>query len=410
MNIDRRNRKYIRDLLLTTVFGGVIGFINYLFNIFIARFTNESIFALYTTAIGLIYLIQIPAISIQNILTKSVGETKNGDVEKFKWSSVVLFTVIGSISSLLFLLIIPSVTSPSQVSPQILLPLTITLLLAFLSPVTKGILLGKEKIVSVNIILLVETLLRFSIGYIGIKMGGNIELLILANAIPSFLSVIAVLPFIKSKKEEKTKIKFSFIELILMTVSLLLLSAPYTLDLILTPQAIKGEYGALSLIGKLVYFSCITIATVMFARLSNQKDDKKEIKTVGIAMFITFIIGIGMSLAIFLFKDLILELAFAGRYTDISSYFFIFGLAMAAYATVYMLANFFFSRNSYMYIFILLFITLLQVFLFRVYATDFLSVVRIQMIVYSLLLFLTLLYFLFNFIFKKNAEKVKEDI
>jgi O-antigen/teichoic acid export membrane protein len=148
----------------------------------------------------------------------------------------------------------------------------------------------------------------------------------------------------------------------------------------------------------------------MFARLSNQKDDKKEIKTVGIAMFITFIIGIGMSLAIFLFKDLILELAFAGRYTDISSYFFIFGLAMAAYATVYMLANFFFSRNSYMYIFILLFITLLQVFLFRVYATDFLSVVRIQMIVYSLLLFLTLLYFLFNFIFKKNAEKVKEDI
>jgi hypothetical protein len=117
-----------------------------------------------------------------------------------------------------------------------------------------------------------------------------------------------------------------------------------------------------------------------------------------------------MSLGIFLFKDLILELAFGGRYSDISSYFFIFGLAMAAYATVYMLANFFFSRNSYMYIFILLFITLLQVFLFSSYVTDFLSVVRIQMIVYSLLLFLTVLYFLFNFIFKINVRKIKENL
>lgn len=410
MKIGNKEKKYIKNLLLTTVFGGVIGFINYLFNIFLARFTSESIFALYSTAIGLIYLIQIPALSIQNVLTKSVGETKKGDKERLKWTSTVIFTIFGFISSLLFIFLIPLVADSAQVSPKLILPLSVTLLLASISPVTKGILLGQEKIVLVNVILLLETLLKFGIGLLGIRMGGNIHLLILANAIPAFLSFVVALPFIKSKKEEKKKIKIPYKELLLMATSLLLLSGPYTLDLILTPENLKAEYGALSLIGKLVYFSCITIATVMFARLSNQKDDKREINTLGIAVFITFLIGIGMSLFIYIFRDLIIDLAFGGRYEAISSYFVLFGLLMAGYATVYLFANFYFSRNSYKYIFVLIFITILQFVLFSLELTTIGSVVRVQVIVYSLLLILTVLYFLFNFLLKRNVQVVKENI
>jgi O-antigen/teichoic acid export membrane protein len=406
MKIEKRDKIYIRNLLLTTVFGGVIGFINYLFNIFIARFTTESIFALYSTAIGLTYLIQIPALSIQNILTKSVGETKDGDINKFKWLSTTVFSLLGFLFSSLFLVLIPLLTDSAQISLSLILPLSITLLLAFLSPVSKGILLGKEKVILVNVILLIETFLKFGIGYLGIKIGGNIDLLILANAIPAFLSFIVVLPFLKSKKPARKRIKISYRELLLMTISLLLLSAPYTLDLIFTPENLKAEYGALSLIGKLVYFSCITVALVMFARLSNQKDDKREIKTLGIAVGATFLIGIFMSILLFLFKDLITDLAFAGKYFHISTYFITYGLLMSAYAAVYMFANFFFSRSSYMYIFVLLFITTLQFALFKSEITTVGSVIRIQSVIYILLLILTVLYFLFNFIFNKNERKI----
>jgi O-antigen/teichoic acid export membrane protein len=408
MKKEEKTKKYIINLLLTTVFGGVIGLINYLFNIFLARFTTEDTFGLYTAATGVIYLIQIPALSIQNAITKYVGETKKGNIKRFKIASLVTFTLIGLGLASTFYLLMPMFSENLNLSNELILPLSITLLLSFLSPISKGLLLGKEKIVLVNIILLVETLLKFGIGFIGIRMSGDINLLILANAVPAFLACIVTLPFIRSPKSHKKKIDISYKELILMTGSLLLLSAPYTLDLILIPQSLKAEYGALSLIGKIVYFASITVASVMFARLSNEKNEKEDLKTVGLTLLVTFLIGIIATIFIFLFKDIIVDLAFGGKYANVSIYFIVFGLIMSAYAVVYMLANFFFARDSYWYTLILLVVTIIQVILLKFRVTNLFSIVCNQVFVYSLLLVLTIIYFVFNFILKKNGKEIKK--
>jgi O-antigen/teichoic acid export membrane protein len=405
MKKEEKTKKYILNLLLTTIFGGVIGLINYLFNIYIARFATEEIFGLYSTAIGAIYLIQIPAISIQNILIKSVGKTKKGNISKLKISSIISFGIIGFFLASLLYSSSSFFTENMEETVKLIFPLSITLFLTFLSPISKGILLGKEKIVTVNLILFGETLLKFIIGYFAVKTGGNISLLILANAIPAFLACIIALPFIKSPKSYKKKIKIPYKSLLLMTTSLLLLSAPYTLDLVLSPVSFKAEYGALSLIGKLVYFACITIAFVMFSRLSNQKNGKKELETVSLTLFVTLIIGLAMTLGIYLFKDVIVNLAFGGKYSNISIYFTVYSLLMTSYAIVYMLANFFFSRDSYCYILILLFVTVLQVILFKTQINSFFDIVRNQVSVYGVLLVGTFSYFLFNFLIKKNEEK-----
>jgi O-antigen/teichoic acid export membrane protein len=405
MKMDNNQKKYIRNLLLTTAFGGLIGFINYLFNIFIARYTNESIFALYSTAIGLIYLIQIPFISIQNILTKGIGETKDGDISKLKYRSIVSFSLLGFFLSLIFFLLIPAITTQEQISNELILPLSFTLILTFISPISRGIILGKEKIVLFNVIWFLETVLRFLIGLVGIKMGGNIDILILASAIPSFLSFLITIPFLKSKKSDVKSIKIDYKGIVLMTISFLLLSAPYTLDLILTPQSLKAEYGALSLIGKIVYFSCTTLAVVLFARLSNQKTHKEKMKTLTLTVLATLVIGLVMSLFIHIFQDFILDFAYGGKYLDISKYFLTYGIAMSAYAVVYMFANFFFSKDSYWYILVLLFITVLQVLLFNNDISDVNSIVNIQIVVYSTLFILTLFYFIYNFIFKQNERE-----
>jgi O-antigen/teichoic acid export membrane protein len=405
MKIETEQKKYLKNLLLTTAFGGLIGFINYLFNIFIARYTNDSIFALYSTAIGLIYLIQIPFISIQNILTKGVGETKKGDISKLKYRSIISFGLIGLVLSLLFFFLIPVVTTQEQISTQLILPLSFTLLLTFISPISRGIILGKERIILFNLIWFLETVFRFVIGIVGIRMGGNIDILILASAIPSFLSFLITLPFLKSKDDESESIKIDYKGVFLMTISFLLLSAPYTLDLILTPQNLKAEYGALSLIGKIVYFSCTTVAVVLFARLSNQKSHREKMKTLTLTVVATLVIGVAMSIFIYIFRDLILDFAYDGKYLDISKYFLTFGLVMAAYAIVYMFANFFFSKDSYGYMLVLLFVAFLQIVLFNRDISDVNSIVNIQIVVYVTLFILTLVYFIYNFLFRKNERE-----
>ena len=68
MNIKKtllENRTFLFHILLTTFFGAIISFLNYLFSVYLARNISEYDFGLYNAALGLIYLIQIPAIAIQ---------------------------------------------------------------------------------------------------------------------------------------------------------------------------------------------------------------------------------------------------------------------------------------------------------------------------------------------------------
>lgn len=65
---------FLKNILITIFIGGLISFLNYLFNIYIARNLDSNNFGLYTAALGIIYLVQIPAIAIQTAITKKVAQ------------------------------------------------------------------------------------------------------------------------------------------------------------------------------------------------------------------------------------------------------------------------------------------------------------------------------------------------
>jgi O-antigen/teichoic acid export membrane protein len=154
-----------------------------------------------------------------------------------------------------------------------------------------------------------------------------------------------------------------------------------------------------------VYFAAITVSSVMFARLSNEKKKKEDLKVLCITSLLTAFIGIVLSIALFFLKDLVVDLAFGGKYNSISIYFVVFGLMMTVYAVVYMFANFFFNKGSYRYTIILFINSVLQVVLLKFSTTDFFSIVRNQLIVYISLLIMTVLYFIFNFIINKDGKE-----
>ncbi|KKP64198.1 MAG: hypothetical protein UR61_C0051G0001, partial [candidate division WS6 bacterium GW2011_GWE1_34_7] len=269
-NILTGNSLFIKNLLLTSVFGGLIGALNYAFNIFVARFTTLEIFGIYGAVLGIIYLIQIPALSIQALVTKVVAKEKSFNLNSYKWSILLQFTALGIVFGFLFLLFKKNISNIATIPSDLIIYLAITFVLAFVSPISKGLLLGKERIFTVNLLLFLETILRFGIGYFAIKTNAPLPLLILSCAIPSVITTLVALPLINLKGDgEKKSIPIDLKELFLATVSFLLLTIPYTLDLILVNPEFRAQYSGVSLLGKLVYFAAITIASVMFARLSN---------------------------------------------------------------------------------------------------------------------------------------------
>lgn len=401
--LQKKEVVYLRNLFLTTILGGIVGVLNYLFNIFIVKYTNKEVFSVFTAALGIIYLVQIPATSIQSLLTKIVAKNDNNNLEKYKWSTLIQFTIIGLLFSTIFILLKEPISSLASIPTDIVIYLAITLFFAFVSPISKAFLLGEERIVYVNLLLLLETILKFGIGAIAIRMGGEISLLILANSLPAVLTTLLVLPTLKVNKTGK-EIKTDYKELILITIFMLLLTVPYTLDLVLVNESFRAEYGAVSLLGKLVYFSCVMTASVMFARVSNEQQSKSRRKSLIISLLLSLGIGLVISLAYFFLTDFVITATVGEQYLSVGKYLGIFGLCMTGFAMVYMIANYFISQSIYGYIVILFLVSILQVLLFR-YRNDSLDqVIRNQVILYGILLLSTVIFLIFKFNGKKNEE------
>jgi len=396
---------FVKNLFFTTILGGIIGILNYLFNIFVARYTDQSVFSTFSAALGIIYLIQIPAIAIQSVVTKEVAREKRKDLNHYKWVSFVTFSALGVVFSSLFFLSRGLIAEVANIPGEIVLFLAITLFFSFVSPVGKSLLLGQEKIRTFNLILLLETILKFIMGWIAIQMGGSVPLLILANSAPAILTTIAILPLVKFKKESEEKIKINFKEVILITFSFLFLNGPFMLSLPLVNPDFRAEFSAISILGKLVYFTAIMTASVLFARLTNETEEKSQKRSLMISLGLSLSIGLFISLMFFLFRDLIIELTVGSQYLGVSKYIGGFGLCMTGFAFVYMAANYFISKEMYKYFFILVIATGLQIASF-ILRNDSLDMVMLnQYVVYGFMSLSTAIYLIFKLRDIKNGKE-----
>ena len=395
--LKKKDRTFIYNLFFTTILGGVIGLMNYAFNILIAKYTSPEIFGTFSAALGIIYLSQISGVAIQSLITKTVAENKTKNLNMYKWNSLLSFSIIGVVGAIIFFLLRHPISQLSSLPVEYMLYLAVAIIFAFASPVAKGLLLGEEKVITVNLVLLGETILKFVIGIIAINLGGNIPLLIMANSLPAILSTIIILPLLKYKKGDVVDVKVNWKEFVLMAISYILLTMPFTLDLILVNKDFRAGYSSLSLLGKIVYFACITTASVMFARLTNEEDPKRKRRSLLIALALSLLIGIVLSLAFFLFGETIINLSVGEQYLPILKYLGIFGLCMTGYSIVYMIANYFISKGTYSYILVLLVATMLQVILFATRNDAIKVVVENQIILYSLLTVSTVLFLLIKF-------------
>jgi len=395
--LKKKDRTFIYNLFFTTILGGVIGLMNYAFNILIAKYTSPEIFGTFSAALGIIYLSQISGVAIQSLITKTVAENKTKNLNMYKWNSLLSFSIIGVVGAIIFFLLRHPISQLSSLPVEYMLYLAVAIIFAFASPVAKGLLLGEEKVITVNLVLLGETILKFVIGIIAINLGGNIPLLIMANSLPAILSTIIILPLLKYNKGEVVDVKVNWKEFVLMAISFILLTMPFTLDLILVNKDFRAGYSSLSLLGKIVYFACITTASVMFARLTNEEDPKRKRRSLLVALALSLSIGIVLSLAFFLFGETIINLSVGEQYLPILKYLGVFGLCMTGYSIVYMIANYFISKGTYSYILVLLVATMLQVILFATRNDAIKVVVENQIILYSLLTVSTVLFLLIKF-------------
>jgi O-antigen/teichoic acid export membrane protein len=407
MNLSKhitQNKTFFNQILITLVIGVVVNFLNYLFSIYLARNLITNDFNIYSAILGIITLIQIPTIAIQTAITKKVASNKNFNLDEFKRKSTLQLILIALILSIIFLLLGKPIANISNIDTKYIPILSIVLFISLVTPVIKGFLLGLEKILSFNMILLFETVFKFVLGYIAISQNLGMNMIILSFCIPPIVTTIAVYPFIKTKSKEviSKEISLDYKQISLIFLTFLLLNVPFTLDLILVNPDVRASYGALSLIGKIVYFGSITIASLMISKLANSQKESRK-KNLIISLIVSSLTGAVICLIYMIFTKEILQFVYNGAYLDIAKYIVPYSLSMIAYSTSYMIITSQLVNDSYSHIYLLLGISILQVVLYRLNNTTLNDVFINQVVIYGVL-FVLVLFLLISNTHKSNGK------
>jgi len=412
MNITKHfntDKAFLNNIVITIFFGIIVNLLNYVFTVFLARNLIDVDFGLYNASLGIITLVQIPVIAIQTAITKKVASNKNFNLSKFKLKSLTQLLGIGVVVSLLFFALGGYISDIANIPTTYIPVLTLVVFTAIVTPVAKGFLLGLEKILSFNLIALLETLLKFVFGFVAIYLDAGMIVIILSFALPQLLSSIFVLPFVKTKSSISSdkEIKLNYKQILLIFLTFLLLNIPFTLDLILVNPDIRASYGALSLLGKIVYFASITIGSLMISKLANSKKELRK-KTLLISIAVAGLTGICITIAYMFFSKEIVDIVFNGMYLEISKYLVLYSLTMASYGVSYMVITSLLIDDSYVHILFLVLISILQVVLYSVNNSTLYDAFLNQVIIYSVLTSFTIFILIF-YIFKNGKKNPKRE-
>jgi len=399
------------------IFAGIFiaNILNYFFNLIMGRLLSVSEYGLVATLGSLFILIAIFSTVFSNVSTKFaaqfLGSGEDGN-SKYLLKKGSMFVLLFSI--ILVVVLIFSTSAIAQflhVDNYFYIYITIfsiffTLLLA--GPL--GYLQGRMKFFVLTGVHIFQPLTKFVVGIALVVMGfgvfGPLIGILMASALPLmfiyFLLKREKMAGTDNKVDEKALnkkfIRYSF-SVLVAGVGMTLLS---NTDIILVrhffQEVASGQYAALSLMGKAIFYFTIPINFVFFPLIAYKKE-KKERLFGTLLLAIAIIVGFSASLSFvyFAFPGLVLAVFFpAEGYRDLANYLGFYSLYILVFSVVSLLNSFFLSiGKTKMHIFTLI-AAILQIILIIFFHNSLFQVIGVLFSVSLLLLVVFLLYYFMN--------------
>ena len=226
----------------------------------------------------------------------------------------------------------------------------------FLATINRGIIQGLEKFASVSIVSIIETFSKILFGFLLVRIGwalngalGAIVLSCLVGYLVAFLPLRFLFSCENKKSAIETKEMFRYF--FPAFFALLFLNLFYNLDIILVkhflPAFAAGQYGAMALIGHIIFFIVGPLASVMFpmtaAAHANQSNPSKILKK---TIILTTLLGSAILLFYFLTPGFIIEILVGKKFLPIGNLLGWFGLAMFAYSLIMIFSQYFLSTHQ----------------------------------------------------------------
>lgn len=363
----KRIRKIISHPLISgsaiIVIGSTIGnLFNYIFNLGMGRLLTASEYGILASLISIISIFLVFSSTVNTVFSKFsasyVGQKKEELIGVLIERGNIVVGVISLIIITSIILVGAQISEFLHIKEVVLVNLiAVILFFSFLSSVTNGVLQGTLKFTSSSIIYISHSVLKVIIGIglviMGFKVLGAVLGMFFSVGIGYLLSFVPLRSYFNNKDKNKLIIPNLNRELSVYAVPVFLSGLGITMltsiDIILVKHFFKdvmaGQYAALSLIGRVIFFAILPIASVFFSLIAQKKERKENLS--GTILLTAVIVGIPSILAAllyFFFPQLVLNMFFPAKiYASLAPYLGPFSIFIILYTFAYFLNSYYLS-------------------------------------------------------------------
>ena len=403
-----KNDSLIRDGIILFTATMIANASGYIYHLGMGRILGPADYGALGAILSLLYILLVPFNVIQTTISKFVAKFKaNGQENKIKYLfyySLKKLFILSIVSLVLFIIISPFIASFINISTHNLFIISILIPFVLLLPVNRGFFQGYQTFKPLGINIVIEAFSKLIFGFIlvllGFGLSGAIIGIILSYVIPLIASFFW-LGKSYSKKSEDIEIKSIYKYSFPVLLTMLSLTAFYSLDVILVKHYFNdlssGFYAAASLLGRIVFFASLSISMVMFPKVAEMDAMKKpNVHILNKALLIVALISAAITIGYFVLPKLIVMLLFGYEYLEIASYIAHFALLMSFFSLSYLLALYNLSVNRISFIFILLFFNIIKIVSIVLFHDSLKQVINSLSIVMMIMFILMLSYTLYK--------------
>lgn len=335
----------------------VANVLNYVFHLVIGRAVTVSEYGQIESLIALTNIISVPAATLAMIVTKYGARyraTKDIAENAFfvAWIKKKIF-FSGVIVLIACLLVTPYAARFLRIDNQLALILIwMTLFVSFFATVNSGTLSGWQKFREVGFLGVAGSLFKLIFGVIFVQFGFSVSGAIGGIAFGT-VCAYAVSEFFLSflrravadGRGESCHVRFhkkvqSF--LIPFFVGNLAISIFGNIDMVFAKRILDpaeaGQYGALTVVAKIIFFATSIVAGVLFSMASERHHEKKDTKKIfQNAAYIVFGISFLSVAGYFVFPEFLLGMLFGEKYVDVADYLGWFAISAVLLSFLYLI-------------------------------------------------------------------------
>jgi len=415
-----KKKSFIKNAGIMFFATTLTGMFNLLYQLFMVRALSPVDFGLLDKLLGLTIITAMPTGTLQAVVTKFIAsyksEKKFANIRAFLRLFLSKLGLVGIGILLVFVVFRFNISAYYKTDNEFLIVIVGVLLFAStVLPLNLGALQGLEKFKSLGTISIANSLLRFGVGVLLVKLGlsvaGALIALIIASVVTFFISFIPLRKYFLFKPEPgsadfkpnldlKEIVKYCFPAFIALFSFSLLTNMDLQLISPYFSAEDAGYFAVARMIGKIILYLPGAVVIVMFPKIAAEhtqnKDTtgtlKKSLMVVGTMCFFAGAICI-------VFPDFILKILAGAVYPECIPLVMPFVISMSFYALCSVFLYYYLSVHNMKFIYIAGVFVFIQAGLIKVFHSSLIQVMYIVS-------FCAIALFLINLLGLKRKVKV----